>query len=272
MKEPIGSASSPSPMRTSSPNAASPPVELFDSASPMMRRLFRMLADVAVQNVPVLLRGESGTGKSMFARALHGASARRTRPFVAVYCPALTASLPSSARGGQPIDRDRAAVRALRARVAAADGGTILMDEVAALSAHSQVETLRLLDEVPRAAKAHGARIIASTQRDLEGAVESGEFRKDLFFRLDVVELSIPPLRDRRDDILSIARYYLDHFAQAEGLPSPQIAARAEQALLAYKWPGNIRELRNAMQRATILARDRALDLDVLPERLAAGL
>ena len=225
-------------MGTSSPDAASPPVELFDSASPVMHRLFRMLADVAAQNVPVLLRGESGTGKSMFARALHGASARRTRPFVTVYCPALAASLRSSARGGPLIDRDRAAVRALRARVVAVDGGTILLEEVAALSAHSQVETLRLLDEAPRTTKAHRARIIASTQRDLEGAVESGRFPQDLFFRLDVVELSIPPLRDRRDTYCY--RSALPQPLRAgKGAPaSPQIAARAEQALLAYKWPG----------------------------------
>jgi len=177
LKEPTGSALSPSLVDTPSPQKASPPLELFDSASPVMRRLFRMLTEVAVQNVPVLLRGESGTGKSMFARALHGASARRTRPFVAVYCPALAASWRSIAPGGPSVDGDRAAVRALRARIAAAEGGTILMDEVAALPARSQVEALRLLDEAPRVAKAHRARLIASTQRDIECAVESGEFR-----------------------------------------------------------------------------------------------
>ncbi len=231
-----------------------------------MLSVFRVLTEVAGHDVPVLLRGESGTGKSVVARALHQTSSRSAHAFVTVDCSALASSLSPSFRADLATEADRAGD--FHALVAAAAGGTILLREIAALPARLQAETLRLAAETRRAGRRPRARVVASTQRDLEAAVASGQFRKDLLFRLNVVEISLPPLRERPEDILPLALCFLQAFARTEGVTVPDITARAQRALLAYAWPGNIRELRNAVQRGLVLSVSGALDVDALPERV----
>ena len=193
-----------------------------------MLSVFRVLTEVAGHDVPVLLRGESGTGKSVVARALHQTSSRSAHAFVTVDCSALASGLRPSSRADLATEADRAGERGFRSQVAAAAGGTILLQEVAALPARLQAATLRLAAEPRPAARRARARIVASTQRDLEAAVASGQFRKDLLFRLNVVEISLPPLRERPEDILPLALHFLETFARAEGATVPEITARSD--------------------------------------------
>jgi NtrC-family two-component system response regulator AlgB len=244
----------------------------FDSQSPAMLSVLKVLTEVAGHDVPVLLRGESGTGKSVAARALHQASSRSARAFVTVDCTALASGVPPSSRTDPVTEADLAGERAFRSHVATAVGGTILLQEIAALPARLQEATLRLAAERRRAGRRPRARLVASTERDLDAAVASGLFRKDLLFRLNVVEIALPPLRERPEDILPLALHFLETLGRAEGLTVPDFTARAQRALLAYSWPGNIRELRNAVQRGLVLSASGALDVDALPERIAAAL
>jgi NtrC-family two-component system response regulator AlgB len=253
--------------------AASPAREqqpLFDWKSPAMLSVFRVLTEVAGHDVPILFRGESGTGKSVVARALHQASPRSAHAFVTLDCSAFASALRPSSRADPATEADRAGERYFRSHLAAAAGGTILLQEIAALPARFQAATLRLAADTRRVARR--PRLVASTQRDLEAAVISGQFRKDHLFRLNVVEISLPPLRERPEDILPLAFHFLETFSRAESVPLPDITARAQRALLAYAWPGNIRELRNAVQRGLVMSESGALDVDALPERVAAAL
>lgn len=235
------------------PDAGSEGVPI-ESSSSAMRAVVAMLGRVACHDVPVLLRGESGSGKSALARALHAASPRRDRLLVPVDCRELEADGPRNAR-------------VLAEKIGEAMGGSVLLEEVGALPERLQAGVVSLLE--PSGARRSGdVRVVATSHLDLEAAVRAGRLREDLVRRLAVVEIRVPPLRERKDDILPLARSFLAAFGRGR---VAGLAPRAEVALLSYPWPGNIRELRNAMQRALVLSPGAILDLEALPPKLRAS-
>jgi len=230
-----------------------------------MRAILELIGKVAIHDVPVLIVGETGSGKSTLAQAVHDGSRRAARAFVSLDCEALAGkSSPLSAA----LDRSK---RILRASVDEAAGGTLLLDEVGALPGKVQLGVLALVERGLRAST-RDARLLATTHMDLDAAVRAGRFREDLLCGLSAVEVHLPSLRERVEDILPLARQFLQTLPQREGMPVPELTTRAEQALLAYSWPGNLREPKNVMQRSLILSRGRRLDVDVFPERLSLGL
>jgi DNA-binding NtrC family response regulator len=223
-----------------------PSKRAFEAASPTMRTLGHSLADAAGHSAPVLLLGERGTGKTTFARALHAMSSRAQRPFVRVDCPA-AGDLSTEAR--------------------AARKGTLFLDEVAGLSPPLQAAALRFVEDV----RPLPVRIVASTCHDLEAEMTAGRFRKDLFYRLNVLEIRIPPLRERQEDILPIARAFVATLVRSDGCPPPELSSELERALLAYSWPGNVQELLGVLQRMLILSMGGSLDVGALPDRISTG-
>ena len=254
---------------------AAPEIDL-DSAAPAMRSVLDVLPRVAASDATVLLRGENGTGKGVVARALHAGSARAARPFVTVNCPTLSEELLASELFGHVRGAFTGAVRDQPGRVEAADGGTLLLDEIGEISPGLQAKLLRFLQEreferVGESETRHAdVRILAATNRDLEADVRAGRFREDLLYRLNVVELRLPPLRERPEDILRLARHFLAFFARAAKRPAPELSPAAAQALVGYAWPGNVRELRNAIERALILWPAPVIQPAAFPERIAA--
>jgi two-component system, NtrC family, response regulator AlgB len=249
----------------------------FESRSPEVRQLFAVLAKAAAHDVSVLLHGENGTGKSVLARQLHALSARGSGPFVVVNCPTLSEELLASELFGHARGAFTGAVKDQPGRVEAAAGGTLFLDEVGELPPTLQAKLLRFLQDRQfervgeTQTRSADVRIVAATNRDLEAEVAAGRFRQDLLFRLNTFEIVVPALRERRDDILPLAHRFLTLFArQTPGTPRCELSPEAEAAIVAYDWPGNIRELRNAMERATILAAGPRIGLDLLPERIAA--
>jgi DNA-binding NtrC family response regulator len=229
-------------------------------SSPRIQEVFRLIAKCAPTNTTVLLTGESGTGKEVIARAVHHNSLRREKPFVAVDCTALSENLLESELFGHVKGAFTGAIAAKRGLFEAASGGTLLLDEIANLSPGIQAKLLRVIQE--REFKAVGdtrtqsanVRLIAATNKDLRAMVLQGTFREDLFYRLDVFPIRIPPLRERRDDIPALARHFLK--AQSEELAKPvdEISDDAMNLLRNHDWPGNVRELENVVHRAAILA------------------
>jgi NtrC-family two-component system response regulator AlgB len=207
----------------------------------------------------VLIHGESGTGKGVLARAIHARSARAAGPFVTVNCPSLSAELLESELFGHVRGAFTGAVRDTEGKVAAAEGGTLFLDEVGDLPLPLQPKLLRLLQE--RSYERVGevrtrlsdARVLAATNRDLPALVAEGRFREDLYYRLNVIEVVLPPLRNRPADILALARRLLAFFARQAGKPALRFTPAAEDAIQRHSWPGNVRELRNAVERAVIL-------------------
>ena len=243
--------------------------------SAAMRAVVELLAKAAAHDVPVLLRGESGTGKSVLARSLHELSPRRERPFAVVNCPTLSEELLASELFGHARGAFTGAVRDQPGRVEAAEGGTLFLDEVGEIPPTLQAKLLRFLQdkEFERVGETRtrtaDVRIAAATNRALDEDVKSGRFREDLLFRLNVVELTVPPLRERTEEILPLARRFLAFFARVARKPAPELTREAEQALLAYAWPGNVRELRNAIERAVILSGAQVLTPQAFPGRIA---
>ena len=232
----------------------------FQWLSPVYRDLLETAARVAAADCVVLLRGESGTGKNVLARWIRDRSARATAPFAIVDCPALSSELMSSILFGHRKGAFTGAIADSQGKVQEAETGTLLLDEVGDLSADAQARLLRFLNDrsYERLGEAKertaDVRILAATNRPLEDLVAEGRFREDLFYRLNVVTLTLPALRERREDILPLARHYLA-FAGQRGMPSAlSFSADAEVAIQAHEWPGNLRELRNAVDRAAILA------------------
>ncbi len=252
---------------------AVPETEL-QSASPKMHAIFEMLGRAAGSEASVLLRGESGVGKGVLARLLHSRSPRAGQPFVMVNCPTLSGDLLASELFGHARGAFTGAVRDQPGRVEAAQGGTLFLDEVSEIAPPLQAKLLRFLQEkeFERIGENHtrraDVRIVTATNRDLEDAVRRGQLREDLLFRLNVVEVQIPPLRERPEDILPLCRHFLSFFRRSTGRPPMELSRAAESALLGYPWPGNIRELRNAIERATILWPAQIIEPEGLPERI----
>jgi NtrC-family two-component system response regulator AlgB len=248
------------------------------SNSPRMRALFETAQRVARADAAVLLRGESGTGKSLLARAIHGWSARAAAPFAVVSCPTLTEELLASELFGHARGAYTGAVQDQPGRVEAAEGGTLFLDEIGELPPGLQAKLLRFLQdrEFERVGETRtrraDVRVIAATNRDLDADVRSGRFREDLLYRLNVVELTLLPLRDRPDDILPLARDFLAQFSRAAKRPPLELSPATEQALLTYSWPGNLRELRNTMERIAILWPAQVVAPEALPDRAAPAL
>ncbi|MBI5493924.1 MAG: sigma-54-dependent Fis family transcriptional regulator [Deltaproteobacteria bacterium] len=245
--------------------------------SPVMRGVLDMLERAAASGAPVLLRGESGTGKSLLARHVHALSARANGPFITINCPTLSEDLLASELFGHARGAFTGAVKDQPGRVEAADGGTLFLDEIGEIPPALQAKLLRFVQdrEFERVGESRlrraDVRVISATNRNLEADVQGGRFREDLLYRLNVVEVTVPPLRDRPDDILPLARGFIAFFAANTRNPSLGLSPEAESALRAHAWPGNIRELRNALERAVVLCRGATVTAADLPQRVTHG-
>jgi NtrC-family two-component system response regulator AlgB len=250
------------------------PEVLLESASPAMRSVLATLVQAAASDASVLLRGESGTGKGVLARLVHARSPRAKARFVTVNCPTLTDELLASELFGHVRGAFTGAVRDQPGKVEEADGGTLFLDEVGEISAALQAKLLRFSQdrEFERVGEARtrraNVRIVAATNRDLERDVAEGRFRLDLLYRLNVIEVRVPPLRERREDLVVLARRFVEFFARDLGRPTLRLSPEAEASLSAYDWPGNVRELRNEMERAVVLSRTDALAPESFSERV----
>jgi transcriptional regulator with GAF, ATPase, and Fis domain len=226
---------------------------------PAMRDIFETIRRIGPSTASVLITGESGTGKELVARALHELSSRRKQNLIAVHCGAIPEELLESELFGHVKGAFTGAIAHRVGRFSLAHGGTIFLDEVGEMSARFQVKLLRVLEDgafeaVGSAATQHvDVRVIAATHRDLRDAVRDGTFREDLFYRMDVVSIHLPSLRDRREDIALIADHFLRRLHTHKGLPRCRLSEDAVGALTAYDWPGNVRELRNVLERAVLL-------------------
>ena len=232
--------------------------------------MLRKAAQVSATDTTVLVTGESGTGKEVVARFIHAASARKSGPFVALNCAALPEQLLESELFGYERGAFTSAQQAKPGQVELASGGVLFLDEVSEMSLSAQAKFLRVLQEREfqrlggaRLLKAN-IRVIAATNRDLRKAVERGEFREDLFYRLGVFDIRIPPLRERPADIVPLSEIFLQEIGTSFGRPAAGLTREARQALLQYDWPGNVRELRNVLERATILCEGALIHTDHL--------
>ncbi|MBI2392502.1 MAG: sigma-54-dependent Fis family transcriptional regulator [Deltaproteobacteria bacterium] len=239
--------------------------------SAAMRRIFRLVEGVASASSTVLILGESGTGKELVARAIHRRSARATRQFVAVNCSSIPDTLIESELFGHVKGAFTSANTSRAGLFEIADKGTLFLDEVGDLSLAAQVKLLRALQEgeIKRVGandvRTVDVRVIAATNVDLAQKIDAGRFREDLFYRLNVIAIELPPLRDRRDDIPLLAQHFLRKFARKSGKEVRRLGAESLAALTAYGWPGNVRQLENAIERAVVLARGDDLMPDDLP-------
>jgi PAS domain S-box-containing protein len=236
-----------------------------------MREIYRLIEQVADSTASVLVEGESGTGKELVARAIHYGSPRANKPFVAVSCAALAESLLESELFGHVKGAFTGAVAAKTGRFELAHGGTLLLDEIGDVSPAIQLKLLRALQEhtIERVGESQprgvDVRIVAATNRDLRQLVAEGKFREDLYYRLKVVPISLPPLRERRDDIPLLAAHFLERFRKDTGKPITGITPDAMSALLEHAWPGNIRELENAIEHAFVRCTGTEIALAHLP-------
>src|SRR5919202_4662562 len=243
-------------------------------AAPALERVLRQARAVAATSATVLITGENGTGKEVLARAIHEESTRAAAPFVAVSCAALPETLIESELFGHERGAFTNATQAKKGRFELADGGTLFLDEIGELSAAVQVKLLRVLQE--RAFERLGStkticvdiRLIAASNRDLEREVAEGRFRSDLFFRLNVVPLVVPPLRERRDDIPLLAAHFAAKAGEKYGRPQPELTPALYEALNEYAWPGNVRELENVIERLVVLTPGPRLGTEHLPEKM----
>ena len=240
--------------------------------SPLMQRVVDVSFKAANSDATVLLLGESGTGKSVLAKAMHVRSPRRSAGFVTVSCPSLSRELLESELFGHVKGAFTGALLDTQGKVAAAEGGTLFLDEIGDLPLEIQAKLLRLLQEreyervgETRQRRAN-VRVISATNRDLELAVRDGRFREDLFYRLNVITIRLPPLRDRYQDLERIAKRQLEFFAQRGGKQFLGFTPAALDAMRSYQWPGNLRELRNLIERAVILGNGDQIDVDDLTE------
>ena len=254
--------------------SAQQPGTLEDFETPAMKQVMEVLKRAAKSPASVLILGESGTGKSIAARALHQHSHLADKPFVTVSCPSLTKELLESTLFGHVRGAFTGATKDHWGKVKAADGGTLFLDEMSDLPLEIQPKLLRLLQEreyerVGETAIQHAeVRIVAATNRDLKKRVEEGLFREDLYYRLNVITVNMPPLRERPRDILRFAEHYLKHCAEQCASNVQGFTPAAEELLRRYRWPGNLRELRNTIERSVILATGTTIDVADFPMEL----
>jgi DNA-binding NtrC family response regulator len=240
--------------------------------SPKMHELRQLIQTIAPTDARVLILGESGTGKELVAGALHGLSQRREKNYIRINCAAIPETLLESELFGHEKGSFTGALKQKPGRVEEADGGTIFLDEIADMSKPLQAKLLRFLEDgtFTRVGGTQelrvNVRLVAATNRDITQAIAAGHFREDLFHRLNVVQLRLPPLRERSDDVLPLAEHFLKLFRVAMNKSVDGIAPAARQKLLAYRWPGNVRELRNAIERALILETTREIQPSSLPD------
>lgn len=240
--------------------------------SPPMRKVYEFIARVAPSDSSVLITGENGTGKELAARAIHQNSPRAGKPFVAINCATLTETLLESELFGHEKGAFTGAVRDKKGKLEIADGGTVLLDEIGELAPELQVKLLRFLQEheFERVGGTRPIRVdlrmIACTNRNLEEALEQGEFRQDLYYRLNVISLRMPPLRERGEDILLLAQHFAARYSKRCGRPVMGISQEAREYLLHYNWPGNVRELQNAIERAVVMGTGDVILPEDLPE------
>jgi DNA-binding NtrC family response regulator len=248
---------------------------LIVGESPKMKLAVEMARKAAASNSTVLLLGESGTGKELFARFIHNHSPRSNRPFIAINSVGLSKELLESDLFGHEQGAFTGAHKMKKGKIELANGGTIFFDEIGDISREMQAKLLRFLQE--REFERVGGvtpisvdvRVIAATNRDLGASVKSGAFRDDLYHRLNVVPVVAPPLRERKEDIPSLAEFFLRKFARATGRNVTEISREAEVKLMAYDWPGNVRELANAIERAVVLGAGARIEPDDLPAHIA---
>jgi DNA-binding NtrC family response regulator len=250
---------------------------LVGGQSPAMQQALAQAQRVAQSSATVLLLGESGTGKELFAHAIHTWSARQAHPFLAVNCAALTRDLLESELYGHEKGAFTGANQLKKGKVELAHGGTVFLDEVGDMPLELQVKLLRFLQEreIERVGGTRtipvDTRIIAATNRDLEQAMRAGHFREDLYYRLNVVALTLPPLRQRLEDIAALAHFFLQRFAAETKKPVTGLTPEVQECFLAYPWPGNVRELANVIERAVVLGEGPEITLQDLPPSLAGA-
>jgi len=243
-----------------------------------MARVFQMVRQVADTRTAVLIEGESGTGKELVAQAIHNNSSRRAGPFIGVNCAALTETLLESELFGHEKGAFTGAIAQKKGRFELADGGTLFLDEVGDMSLAMQSKLLRVLQEYrfERVGGTHtvkvDVRIITATNASLEDKVKAGTFREDLFYRLNVVSIRVPPLRERRDDVPLLACHFARVFAERNNRPVKTINPQAMDVLCRYPWPGNVRELQNVIENMVITSQDDVLSVKDLPERVRPAL
>jgi DNA-binding NtrC family response regulator len=248
--------------------------DLLGSSEPM-RRVYDLINKVAATDVTVLIRGESGTGKELVARAIHDRSAhRRKGEFIAMNCAALPGELIESELFGHERGAFTGAATQRKGKFELANGGTIFLDEIGDMSATTQAKLLRVLEErkIERLGSSHSipvdVRVISATNRDLEADIAADKFRSDLYYRLRVVQIALPPLRERREDIPLLAAHFLQKYAAKYNLKCREVSHEAITRLVSYDWPGNVRELRNTIERGAVLADGEALQPADLPEEI----
>jgi len=242
--------------------------------SPGMKRVYNLLGRVSASDATVLIQGETGTGKELIARAIHAQSRRESGPFVAINCAAVPPTLLESELFGHARGAFTDAKTSRQGLFVEASGGTLFLDEIGELPLEVQPKLLRALQE--RKVRPVGdstevsfdARLVVATHRDLESMVFEKRFREDLFYRINVVNIELPPLRDRGSDVLALATHFLDKFAKSSGKGPLSLSVQAAERLTAYDWPGNVRECENGMERAVALARFDHIVVEDLPEKI----
>ena len=253
------------------------PEARFDFETPVMKEVMDVLFKAAKAPASILILGESGTGKSVVARAVHEASHLKDKPFVTVSCPSLSKELLQSELFGHVKGAFTGAIKDHWGKVKQAEGGTLFLDEIGELPLEIQPKLLRLLQEREyervgeSTTREANVRVIAATNRDLKKCVANGTFREDLYFRLNVITVEMPPLRSRPDDLLRFADYYAGHFAAQLGRKMDGFSDAAKHCIRDHAWPGNLRELRNAIERAVILSSSRQIEAGDLPPDVRTG-
>lgn len=242
--------------------------------SPKMIKIFELIKTVAPTNTTVLITGESGTGKEIVARAIHHQSQRRNKPFIVTSCAALPESLLESELFGYEKGSFTGAVERRKGKFEAADTGTLFLDEIGEIDGNTQVHLLRALEEkkITRIGSNEeigvNVRIIAATNKKLRTLIEQEKFREDLYYRLNVLTIDLPPLRSRREDILPLAEHFLKKYAKENDRPVRNFSTEVVEFMLNYDWPGNVRELENMIERGVVLSKDKAITLSEFPQEL----
>ncbi|HID55138.1 TPA: sigma-54-dependent Fis family transcriptional regulator [Candidatus Poribacteria bacterium] len=248
--------------------------ESMIGTNPKMKEIFELINKIAPTNATVLIQGETGTGKELVARAIHNRSKRRDKPFISINCGAIPETLLESELFGYERGAFTGAYQQRIGKIELADGGTLFLDEIGEMSLKTQVDLLRVLDQRElfriggnRPVKVD-VRFIAATNRDLMEAVKEGKFREDLFHRLNVVPITLPPLRERVEDIPVMALSFLEEFCREHGRQPMRISREAMEVLCSHSWPGNVRELRNLMERLALTCRSKVIEPEDLPPEI----